>query len=158
MVLCLKQVAAAGALAFVSGISLASYGQSVAKDLGAGATPAKKATAVKGASPPAAAGGSATAIWTGLEPVAAVGVPAQLVDVRQTAAVSRGTPAGRAIQGASLMAAATTTAQSFMRLSGGQDDVVATEPSPGGETDTGALVLAGLGVMGFLALRRKAVS
>lgn len=158
MVFCLKRVAAAGALALVSGIGLAASGESVAKGLRAGAIPAKKATPVNGVSPSAAADGSATAIWTGLEPVVAVGMPAQLADFRQTAAVSRGTPAGRAVQGAGRIAAATTTAQSVMRLSGEQGDLVATEPGPAGETDAGALVLAGLGVMGFLALRRKAVS
>lgn len=150
----LKQVAVAGAFAFASAFSLAAAGDKVAKDVRTGANPAKSPSAAF-----AAGGGSSTTILAGLQPVVAGGVPVQLVDVRLTAVDPRGTPAGRPIQGAGLMAAAPATAQSLMAAPGGQNSAISAEPSAAGEMiDTGALVLSSLGVMGLLALRRMAGS
>ena len=134
----LRQVAAAVAFAFVSSSGLAAYGDSAA-----------------------AGTGLVLVGWAALDDPVLAGTPALALpaDARHTAD-ARIPAGGRSVQGAGMIAAAATT-QSFTRMAGGRpigrDGVAATaaEPSEASETDTGALILAGLGVAGLLALRRN---
>ena len=74
----------------------------------------------------------------------------------QVATDARNPAAGRVAQGAGMVAAAATT-PSFMRQSSGRSGTTETADSSAAtdSTDPGTLILAGLGLVGLLALRRR---
>lgn len=138
-----------GALAFASCLCAAAPSEPTVFELRQGAVVAK------GAGPLLAAPGSSKNVRTALEPVALV-APGQALDGRFIPAEGRATQAGKVIQGGGLISTA-AAATAFTRA---QSEPVGVEPDagPAGETDPGALILAGLGVAGFLLLRRRAGS
>lgn len=133
----LTKVAAAAVFACAAGSAWAARGDGVAKDVFGGATSAAGPLALV-----------STTGWTGADLI--VGPAGQV------ATDARNPAAGRVAQGAGMVAAAATT-PSFMRQSSGRSGTTETADSSAAtdSTDPGALILAGLGLVGLLALRRR---